>query len=394
MPTLHVQLRGEPAYPVHIGQGLLPRLGSLASKASLRPSRVLLVSDRNVPAVHAARIAKSFVALNAQVFGLSLRASERAKSVQTLARIWSAASEAQLSRDDCIVSLAGGCLGDVVGLAASTYRRGIRFVQCPTTLLACVDASVGGKTAINLVPARAGAPLVKNIIGAFHQPTLVVSDVLCLASLPAGTLSDGLAECIKHACLARHAHVGAAKAKSLWRLTQRAIPRVLAHDASALTSLIACNVAIKASIASPDPRELASDKQGGRALLNLGHTFGHVLEALPAGPRRPALSHGQAISLGMVAASHASLAMGLCSPALVEDVMDMLALAQLPTQLAGPLPRGTTPATLSKRMLATDKKVRAGQLRIIVPIGDAPGACKVIANPPAHALHAAWQSIA
>jgi 3-dehydroquinate synthetase len=405
MPTLTIQLHRERAYPVHVGQGLLAQVASLSARAGLSPRRVLLVADSNVPAKHARALAASFTAKGAHVATLTLVASEQHKSLDTLARIWHAASDRRLDRDDCILALTGGCLGDVVGLAASTYRRGIAWVQCPTTLLACVDASVGGKTAINLLPA-AGAPLIKNLIGTFHQPALVVSDVACLASLPKALLSDGLAECIKHACLTSNA-----RSPSLWLRTQRLIPLVLRRDAKALTTLIASNVAIKASIASPDPRELAPDAAGGRALLNFGHTFGHVLEGLPLRKGQPPLSHGSAVALGMVAASHAGLAMGLCTPRVVEDVMDMLALAGLPTQLEADVAKRfdlaplltpasaasdhsrALPAALSQRMLATDKKVRAGKLRIIVPTGPKPGTCRVVSNPPEHALHAAWQSV-
>lgn len=387
MPTLTIQLRGEPAYPVHVGSGLLPRVAGLAKKAGLVPKRVLIVVDRRVPRAMLAQVRASFAA--AACSHVAIKAEEHEKTLSTLSTIWHAAAAAKLDRDDAIIALGGGLTGDIAGFAAATYRRGIAWVQCPTTLLACVDASVGGKTAINLE----ANPLIKNLVGSFHQPSLVVSDVAALASLPRGGVSDGLAECIKHACLARSAATSGGA--TLFRRTLALIPRVLQKDPAALAQLIARNVQVKASIAGPDPRENAATAEGGRALLNLGHTFGHVLEALPVhkGARNKlALSHGQAISLGLVAAAHAGLALRTCTPSVVEAIVDALALAELPTTLPAHIdaPRS---GTLAQRMLATDKKVRAGVLRIIVPVGSAVGSCKVVAAPAPEAVLAGLESI-
>jgi 3-dehydroquinate synthetase len=378
-------MRGESAYDVLVGSGLLARASALCRRAGLSPRRFLVVVDKNAPSVGLKELSASFASDGVIVSSVSLEASEQRKDLDALARIWQAASDAKLDRSDVLVALGGGLVGDIAGFAAATYRRGIAWVQCPTTLLACVDASVGGKTAINLQHSGK-KPLIKNLLGAFHQPSLVISDVGSLASLSREQLSDGLAECIKHACVSEHA-----KKKQSLSAMSKLIPGVLDKNPKSLAELIAINVAIKAAIAGDDPRENAADAAGGRALLNFGHTFGHVLEGLRAS-RGASLSHGQAVALGMVAASHASLAMGLCTTELVEEVLDALAFADLPTSVPAtiPLPSNTE---LTQRMIATDKKVRAGKLRIIVPVGARVGRCKVISAPSIEAVYAGWEAI-
>jgi 3-dehydroquinate synthetase len=280
---------------------------------------------------------------------------------------------------------------------------------------------VGGKTAINLPQQGSqgdGRTLIKNLVGTFHQPSIVLSDVNALASLPRNVVSDGLAECIKHACLCDHATQ--AKGNNQLARTMKLVAPVLAGSPAARAKLIASNVGIKAAIAGPDVTERAPDKTGGRALLNFGHTFAHVLEGLSAhngggGGQRVRsrkvhvdsnrasrshvlpvshvshVSHGQAVALGMVAAAHAGLALKTCTPGLVAMLLDAIDAAELPTHV--PSHVLLPPADeLIRRMVATDKKVLAGTLRIIVPVGSVPGRCAVVASPNEAALRAAWES--
>jgi 3-dehydroquinate synthetase len=289
-------------------------------------------------------------------------------------------------------------VGDLAGFAAASYRRGVPVIQCPTTLLAMVDASVGGKTGVNLDLGTAEAPdLKKNAVGAFHQPSLVLVDTDSLGSLAPRHLRAGLAECIKHGLIAADAGD-----PGLLEWTGANLERLLGLDQGLVTELVTRNVAVKARIVVGDEREEASS--GGRALLNLGHTFGHAIETLarlsfegpgrvyregtgPGGDRRATLLlHGEAVGLGLVAAATCSAKLGLCPMGLVEQVRDLLTRAGLPTTVVG-LPSDEAIITL----MGHDKKAMGGVMRLVLPVGG--GRAKVVANPALGAVVAGLAAI-
>ncbi len=367
--TVHVDVASEP-YDVLIGHHLLNHAGALI-KVRLEPParRALIVCDDNLPPSLPAWLAGSLSSATLDVSTISIHASEPEKSLHTFERILIAAAEARLDRHDLIVALGGGIVGDIAGFAAATHRRGVRVVQCPTTLLAMVDASVGGKTGVNL---NVHGSLLKNAVGSFHQPSLVLASIDTLASLDAREFRSGLAECIKHAMIARPW-----QDPDLWDWTARSIPALLAHEPSALLELIERNVRIKARIVARDVRETAPD--GGRALLNLGHTFAHAIETLEhlspnASPHDAPLLHGEAVALGLIAASATAAALGRVDQDFVKTVIDLVALAGLPTHVAG-LP---DPEVILQRM-GHDKKSLGGRIRLILP--HAPGVCAVETSP-------------
>lgn len=397
-----VQL-GDRSYTVHIGDKLLAHLGPLTSAALRRQvRRAFIVADARVAPTHLLAAADSLKSVGVEVRSSAVLPSEQDKSLATLTTLLANIARAKLDRDDVIIALGGGIVGDIAGFAASIYRRGIPVVQCPTTLLAMVDASVGGKTGVNLLTSdSATADLKKNLIGAFHQPRLVVADIDTLRLLPQRAFRAGLAECIKHGLLAS-GPLGADQALLAW--TTAAMPELIAISPGPVAELVARNVAVKALAVGRDEREEASE--GGRALLNLGHTFGHAIETLPllhlptpqrdantpASERQPAnLQHGEAVALGLLAAATCARELNLCSQALVERLRTMLESAGLPTSVGGLPPN----AELIERM-SHDKKVRGGQLRLVLPLSDSAGnasGAEVVVNPPVAAINTAWDSI-
>lgn len=384
MNTIRVQL-AERAYDVHVGPGVLATLGPRTrERVGTRPKRTLLVHDAGVPASPVAAARVSLAAAGFSVSVASVPADENHKTLDTLERLCIAMASAKLERGEPVIALGGGIVGDVAGFAASVYRRGVPVVQCPTTLLSMVDASVGGKTGVNL-DLGDGRASKKNLLGTFHQPSLVLADVDALRSLAPRQLRCGLAECIKHGLLA--ADCGDA---DLLDWIDANLARVLALDAAALTELVSRNVAIKARVVAGDEREEAEDG-GGRALLNLGHTFGHAIEPLknlsPDGEVKNApLQHGEAVSLGLVAACHCAAAMGLCGHDIPTRVIALLARAGLPTSV-----RNLPPTDDLIEAMSHDKKVLGGVLRLVLPVG--PGRCRVVTDAPRDAVRAAIDSL-
>lgn len=406
--------QAEHAYTVHIGQGILSQAGPLVAQSLKRQAhRAFLVADARVPASLVIALGESLKSVGLTVRSWAYRPSEQDKSFASLERILVEMAKCKLERNDPVIALGGGVTGDLAGFAAAIYRRGVPVIQCPTTLLSMVDAAVGGKTAVNLAMGEGSlADLKKNLIGSFHQPSLVLADVATLSTLPPRTLHSGLAECIKHGMLGHHGGD-----PGLFPWLESVLDRIMAYDLAALAELVSRNVAIKAHIVRGDEREEAEDEVGGRALLNLGHTFGHAIETIshltPDGQLKNApLQHGEAVALGLVAACATSQAMGLCDEAFVTRVRDLLRRAGLPTAIAG-LP---TPADFIARMMH-DKKVSAGRLRLIIPqpIPSAsttvsmpktspkdsvatpipqPGYATVINNPPIEAVEAGIAAIA
>lgn len=390
--TITVAL-AERSYDVHVGPGLLRRLGEL-TRAALgdRPARCLLAHDDGLPAatVESARV--SLASAGFSVTPVPVHASEVDKSIAAAERLCIAMAQARLERHEPVVALGGGVVGDLAGFAAAIYRRGVPVIQCPTTLLSMVDASVGGKTGANLtVPETDGVALLKNLVGVFHQPSLVLADVDVLASLPPRHLRAGLAECVKHALLARDVETPGEHPSDLLADTAQAGQYLSCNKYSDLTSLIARNIAIKARVVAGDERELSTDPGGGRAALNLGHTFGHAIETLatltPDGdPRHAPLLHGEAVALGLHAAAATALTLNMLNPDDLGRVVATLDAVGLPTRVSN-LPSDDA---LIERM-AHDKKVAGGRLRLILPAGL--GHVRVLTDPPIQAVRAGWAAI-
>lgn len=334
-------------YPVLLGSGLLDQVGPLLRDADpALGDRALVVTDSNVEPLYAARVVHSLLAGGLHASTFVLPAGENSKRLANVANLYDACVRSKLDRRSPILALGGGVVGDVAGLVAATFLRGLPFLQVPTTLLAMVDSSIGGKVGVDL-------PQGKNLVGAFKQPIAVVMDTSCLASLPERELRGGCAEIIKAALLRGDAALeelqGLADAvvESGWHSTET-MTRLL----SAVNEALLC----KRSIVVADPFE-----QGPRALLNLGHTFGHAIESWS----RYEISHGEAVSMGLLCALRLSLARGLCRPALVSQVASLLTRLRLPTRL----PRAAAAAQEILAAMQQDKKRSADTLRFILVRG-------------------------
>jgi 3-dehydroquinate synthase len=325
---------GERSYPILVGAGLLADCAPLATLASGR--MVAVVTDSNVAALHARPVAAGLRSHAASVVEVVLPAGEANKTWDTLNRIFDALLAARFDRDALVVAVGGGVVGDMAGFAAAVYQRGIDFVQVPTTLLAQVDSSVGGKTGIN-------HPLGKNMIGAFHQPRLVVIDVATLATLPDRELSAGLAEVVKHGAIADAAYFDAVAA---------ALPALRAKDPAALAGAVARSCEIKASVVERDERE-----GGLRAILNFGHTFGHAIEA---GLGYGEWLHGEAVGAGMVMAADLSRRLGLVDDTSARRLREVVEAAGLPVR--GP----AWPAARYVELMSVDKKAKQGTPRFVL----------------------------
>lgn len=383
--TLRVDLPPQPprSYPIAIGPGILESQLAAALERAAYPGRcALVIADSGPPRHFADAASRALAASGRQPHRLLIEPAEDLKTLDTLRLILLRMEDWRLERSDPIIAIGGGITGDIAGLVAATYRRGSPIIQCPTTLLAMVDASVGGKTAVNLDPPAAN--LLKNAAGAFHQPDLVIIDTTALDSLPPRHFRAGLAECLKHAMIA--ADWGD---PGLTAWTPANLPALLARDPAALAELIRRNVALKARVVADDERE--TSPSAGRATLNLGHTFAHAIEPIHTlspspDPADAPLLHGEAVALGLVAAAAAAHHAGLCHPSILHDTRVALRAAGLPTSVHG-LPHDD--ALLEA--MSHDKKARSGRLRLILPV--APGRVRVVPDPPPDAVRAGWAAI-
>ncbi|MDB5053831.1 MAG: 3-dehydroquinate synthase [Bacilli bacterium] len=336
MMELKVEL-GERTYPIYIGEGILQDISSLFVKHRISElSPVLIVTDEHVAAVHLERVTQLLQLGGFQVHSYVIAAGEKSKSLTVFEDVITAALEAGLDRKSTIVALGGGVVGDLAGFVAASYMRGIKFVQIPTTILAH-DSSVGGKVAVN-------HRLAKNIIGAFHQPELVLYDIAALRSLPERDVIAGLSEVIKHGFI-WDANFVAWIDQNAWKL--------LALDSEALEFALYHGCRIKSIVVSQDERE-----NDLRAILNLGHTIGHALEAVA---NYNELMHGEAISIGMVGAALLSVALG--NPEhIYTETKRILQKLGLPTQLPVHFDNEKIIAAM-----AHDKKFNAGLMTFIIP---------------------------
>ncbi|WP_054286903.1 3-dehydroquinate synthase [Gulbenkiania mobilis] len=329
------------AYPIHIGRHLLTRTDLLCPHLPIHDA--VIVTNTTVAPLYLAPLQSALEANGVRVTPVILPDGEAYKTSETLNLIYDALLQRRCERKTTLIALGGGVVGDMTGFAAATYQRGAPFIQIPTTLLAQVDSSVGGKTAIN-------HPLGKNMIGAFYQPRVVLADLALLDTLPERELSAGLAEVIKYGLLGN---------AEFFQWLETHMPALRTRDMGALQEAVRVACRMKADIVAADERET-----GQRALLNLGHTFGHAIEA---GLGYGAWLHGEAVAAGMVLAAETSAALGWLSPREVDRITALIAAAGLPV---------TAPdlgVNTWLELMAHDKKVEAGKLRFVLlhGIGDA-----------------------
>jgi len=331
MEKLQVSL-GERSYPIFIGPGLLGDSDLLVN--SIPAAQVLIVSNETVAPLYLSKLEQALA--SKQKHMLILPDGEEEKSLSTLSRIVDELVATGFHRDACLVALGGGVIGDLTGFAAACYQRGIDYVQVPTTLLAQVDSSVGGKTAVN-------HPKAKNMIGAFHQPLCVLADTDTLATLSEREFSAGLAEVIKHGLILEDAFF-------FW--LEDHIADVLAQNPDALTYLVRRSCEIKAAIVAEDEFE-----KGRRALLNLGHTFGHALESLSGYGK---WLHGEAVAIGIAMAARTSMELGMIKPADCNRIQSLIVQAGLPVTASGIEPDALI------ELMHLDKKARAQGLKMVL----------------------------
>jgi 3-dehydroquinate synthase len=328
--TVRVEL-GARSYEIHIGPGLLPCAEELLG-AVLRPSRVFVLTHPAIARLHGRALMGALGA--AEV--LLIPAGERQKSLHRAARLYDELLTRGGDRKSVILAFGGGVIGDLGGFVASTYMRGLPFVQVPTTLLAQVDASVGGKVAVD-------HPQAKNLIGAFYQPRLVIADSGVLQTLPARDYRAGLAEVAKH---------GAIADATLFAWMEASVGAIAARDPEAIGHMVSRSCEIKAEVVHQDEREA-----GLRAILNFGHTIGHALESI-TGYR--VLRHGEAVAIGMVAVARLSAALGLCEREVSERTEALLTALRLPTRIPG------IPVAEILRAMQTDKKAVSRTPRFVL----------------------------
>ncbi len=330
------------SYPIRVGDGLLERLGREVMAAQDGLKRIALVTDQNVAKLYADRAVASLREQGLEVSVHTLPPGERTKNPETLVSLVTELLEAGLSRRDLVVTLGGGVVGDIGGLAAAMFMRGVPVVQCPTSLLAQVDASVGGKVAVDLGPG-------KNLLGTFHFPSSVVIDTSVLSTLDDGELGCGLAEMVKHGMLFDPEHLG--------DLIDH-VDAIYAREPKTLARLVAHSVALKAACVSRDPLERGSSGKG-RVALNFGHTLGHAIEHAS----HYGLRHGEAVAIGIQAAARVSEARGLAAPGFETKVVGMLSALRLSTGLDEWL-EGERGAAVA-RALSHDKKRTGSKITYI-----------------------------
>ena len=335
-----ITVKASNIYDVIIGEGLYSQIGELTVNL-VNSGKVALITDSNVYPLYGEQITNSLQAHGFDVCNFIFDAGEQSKTGETYLEILNFLAENRITRTDILVALGGGVVGDITGFAAATYLRGIRYIQIPTTLLAMVDSSVGGKTAIDL-------PAGKNLAGTFYQPSLVVCDIAVLASLPTQIFQDGCAEVIKYAILYD--------------------PELFAHlveygPAFNKEMVISRCVALKRNVVVDDEFD-----RGGRQRLNLGHTIGHGIEA----SSDYKISHGQAISVGLAIVSRAAAKLGICSNEVKDSIVDIITAFGLPTDT-------TLDAETLYQYALSDKKRMGNFVNLIIP--ERIGYCRIQKTP-------------
>jgi len=332
MKTINLELK-DFNYQIKVGENILNK----DSLKLLEGKEILVVFDNKLPKEFLGKLKESMPSNLLALEFVSINASEENKSLETLNKIHSILIEKKYSRDSVLIGFGGGIVCDITGFAASTYQRGVDFVLIPTTLLAQVDASVGGKTAIN-------HPLGKNMIGSFHQPRLVVIDSLFLATLPLKEISCGLAEVIKH---------GLIQDIDYFEWLEKNIEDILDLESAAIEHTISRSIEIKANIVSRDEKE-----RGDRALLNFGHTFGHAIELIGGFKE---YNHGEAVCLGMIIALNLSKLMGKVKDSDIERCLSLLKKAGITTK-----PIAKLDAEIVYQSMLGDKKKSGNDMNFII----------------------------
>jgi 3-dehydroquinate synthase len=335
VPTVPVHIPGGASYEIIVRPGLRAKIGLLLRAAS-GSNRAAIITDSIVGPYFMETVEASLRKADFEPIVVTVPAGEDHKSINSISTIYDTLLPRKLDRNTPIIALGGGVIGDMAGFVAATILRGVPLVQIPTTLLAMVDASVGGKTGVNHA-------VGKNLIGAFHQPLAVLIDPETLRTLPPRELRGGLAECIKHEIIR--------DAAGFNELEQN-IERAVALDMDYLSALVAHNVAIKARVVEADPLE-----KGERAHLNFGHTFGHAIETVSD----YSYSHGECVALGMTAASFVATKLGLIDQAERQRIVALIDRAGLPTS------NMTLDVDAVIDAMWFDKKVKSGKLRLVLP---------------------------
>lgn len=334
--TVRVEL-GERSYDIVIGSEIL-RGAALELGRRLQLTHAVVITDDNVETPYAIAVAESLSDTGARVDLMVVDAGETSKSAETADRLWNRLLAAKADRKTAIVAVGGGVIGDLAGFVAATFTRGLQFVQVPTTLLAQVDSSVGGKVAINL-------PAAKNMVGAFWQPAEVLIDTRVLSSLPQREYRAGLGEVVKY---------GVIQDAEFFEYLEQQADAILARDDKVLRYVVARCCQLKAQVVQEDERE----ESGRRAILNYGHTFGHALEAAT---RYTQLLHGEAVSIGMLCASRLAELLGMVDDSFTARQKDLLARFALPIDVPA------VDIDVVLKAMEQDKKVAHGKLRFVLP---------------------------
>lgn len=335
MRTVELSL-ADRSYNIHIGSGLLDKVGKYLRKVA-PASKAVLISDQTVHNLYGARVEEALKLSHFKVYNYIIKPGDKSKSLTVAGRIYDVLYEAKVERSDPVVALGGGVVGDLSGFVAGTWLRGVPFIQVPTTLEADIDASVGGKTAVN-------HPRGKNLIGVFYQPRMVLMDIDTVNTLSERDIRSGLAESIKHAVI---------KDADFFEFHERHVQRILTLDRRILEQLLTKNCRIKAEVVSADERE-----GGVRAILNFGHTIAHAIEVVGGYSK---WRHGEAVALGMVAAGFVAARKGIFPE---DQFRRMEALIQ---RFGLPCRCRTTDFPRLLNLMKRDKKVRAGKIRFVLP---------------------------
>lgn len=354
---------GDRSYDILIGSRILSRAGALIRSLDARgtPRDAVIITQAPIARAYGPVLKRSLAKQKIPSIVITIPDSERAKSIAVVRRVLERIAAYDTLRRICVIALGGGVTGDLAGFVAAVYKRGVPFVQIPTTLLAQVDSAIGGKVAIDL-------PAAKNLAGAFYQPRLVLSDTAILASLPRRQIASGLAEIIKYGVIAD---------KALFAFLERNRRRILALDKAPLEHIIARSSAIKARVVARDERDLT----GIRAALNFGHTAGHAIEAASGYAGR--YSHGEAVAAGMVIAADIALALGMLRRADRDRMEALIRECGLPVTIAGLGLRDIM------RSFAHDKKFTNRKNRLVLPVRI--GAVKIVEGVPEKVIAAAIQ---
>ena len=334
MKCINVKYNGKPAYDIVIESGF-GGLSEAFNKLEITGRRLCIITDSNVGPLYADEVKAELEKTGNKVYVYTFAAGEENKNLDTVQDVYEYLIENHFDRNDCLVALGGGVVGDLTGFSAATYLRGIKFIQVPTSLLAQVDSSIGGKTGVDF---RA----YKNMVGAFYQPKLVYMNMSVLKSLSKRLFNSGFGEIIKH---------GLIKDKEYYNWLKDNADRIKALDSDALEHMIYVSCNIKREVVENDPKE-----KGERALLNFGHTLGHAIEKL----MNFTLYHGECVTLGMIAALRISVNRGYISQKEYEDVLDMFKLYEFPVTVSG------INADDVVKVSKSDKKMDAGKIKFIL----------------------------